>query len=322
MSEHAHQHEKEHSHTHGAVDSSIATSKQGLEAVKWSSIILFIGACFQLIVVILSGSVSLLSDTIHNFGDAFTAVPLGIAFLFTKKKPNKRFTYGYGKIEDIAGVIVILFMLSSALGAAYVSIQRLFHPNEVTHLPILVVASLIGFAINEGAAHFRIQVGKRINSEALIADGVHARMDGFTSLAVLVGTAGVWLGFPLADPIVGLFITALILHSVWESGETVFTRLMDGVDPAIVSEVTHTAEHVQGVVKVHETRVRWLGHRLHVELNVAVNPKTTVEKGHLIAKEVCHELQEHLPNVSYTSVHIDPTTNAGEIHHHSHEKSK
>ncbi len=320
MSEQAHQHEKEHSHTHGAVDSSIATSKQGLEAVKWSSLLLFLGACLQLAVVILTGSVSLLSDTIHNFGDAFTAVPLGIAFLFTRKKPSKRFTYGYGKIEDIAGVIVILFMLSSALGAAYVSIQRLFHPNQVTHLPVLVLASLIGFAINEGAAHFRIRVGKKINSEALIADGIHARMDGFTSLSVLVGAAGVWLGFPLADPLVGLFITALILHSVWESGETVFIRLMDGVDPTIITQVTHVAAEVNGVEKINETRVRWLGHRLHVELNIAVNPKITVEKGHEIAKEVCHELIEHLPNVSYTSIHIDPTNDAGELRHHTHEE--
>ena len=214
MAEHIH--EDEHAHTHGMINSSIITSKQGLEAVKWSSIILFLGSCIQLVVVVLSGSVSLLSDTIHNFGDAATALPLGAAFILGRKKANKKFTYGYGKVEDIAGVIVLLFMLVSALGAGYLSIQRLFHPQPVTHLIILIIASLVGFGINEWAAHFRIGVGKRIKSEALIADGKHARMDGITSLSVVISAVGIWFGFPLADPLVGLFITALILKTTWE----------------------------------------------------------------------------------------------------------
>ncbi len=323
MAEHIHTdehtHEEEHAHTHGMIDSSIATSQQGLEAVKWSSVILFLGSCFQLIVVVLSGSVSLLSDTIHNFGDAATALPLGAAFLMGRKKANKRFTYGYGKVEDIAGVAVLVFMLASAIGAGYLSIQRLFHPQPVTHLIVLIIASLVGFGINEWAALFRMRVGKKIKSEALIADGKHARMDGLTSLSVIISVLGVWLGFPLADPLVGLLITTLILKTTWESGQAVFTRLMDGVEPGIVDEVTHTAGHVKGVEKVNETRVRWIGHRLHVELNLAVDPTLNVTKGHAIAKDVHHELLEHLPNVSYTSIHIDPINEAGEQHHEEHE---
>jgi cation diffusion facilitator family transporter len=311
-------HHEEYKHTHGKIDSSIATSKQGLEAVKWSSIVLFIGSCLQLAVVVLSGSVSLLSDTIHNFGDSATALPLGAAFFMGRKPANSRFTYGYGKVEDIAGVCVLFFMLASAIGAAYISIQRLFHPQPVTHLPILVIASLVGFAINEWAAMFRIKTGKKIKSEALIADGMHARMDGLTSLAVLVGALGIWLGYPLADPIVGLFIAALILKTTWESGRAVFTRLMDGIEPGMMNDIKIAAEHVEGVKDITDTRVRWIGHRLHVELNVAVDPTLSVAKGHAIAKNVQHELSERLPNLSTTSIHIDPTSEAGEQHHNMH----
>jgi len=207
MSQRQHSHDEEHGHTHGMVDPSLATSHKGLWAVKWSSIVLFVGACFQLFVVLLSGSVSLLSDTIHNMGDAGTALPLGIAFILGRRKANDRFTYGYGKVEDIAGIVVVLFMFASAMYALYVSVYRIFHPQAISHLWVVAVASLVGFAINEGAAVFRIKVGKQIKSQALIADGYHARTDGWSSLAVLFGAIGVALGFRLADPLVGILIT-------------------------------------------------------------------------------------------------------------------
>lgn len=313
-----HTHDEKHGHTHGMVDSSITTSKKGLWAVKWSSTVLILGAIFQLAIVLLSGSVSLLSDTIHNFGDGATAIPLGFAFLVGRKKPNKKFTYGYGKIEDVAGVTVILFMLASALYAGYVSLQRLFHPQNVTHLWIVVIASLVGFAVNEGAAIFRIRVGKQIHSEALIADGNHARTDGFTSLSVLLGAFGIMLGFRLADPLIGLLITIMILHTIWESAQAVFTRLIDGVEPNILDEIKHEALHVQGVQDVSETRVRWIGHRLHAEVNIAVKPHLSVVEGHAIAKEVNHELLHHLPNLSFASIHVDPSNASGEKYHHDH----
>lgn len=313
-----HIHDKEHGHTHGMVDSSIITSKKGLWAVKWSSIVLILGAFFQLAIALLSGSVSLLSDTIHNFGDGATAIPLGFAFLVGRKKPNKKFTYGYGKVEDVAGVTIILFMLTSALYAGYISIQRLFHPEFVSHLWAVALASLVGFAINEGAAIFRIRIGKHIHSEALIADGKHARTDGLTSLSVLLGAIGMMLGFRLADPLIGLLITVMILHTVWESAQTVFTRLLDGVDPTILDEIKHEALNVKGVQDVSETRVRWIGHRLHAEVNIAVKPQLSVVEGHAIAKEVNHELLHHLPNLSFASIHVDPSNASGEKYHSDH----
>ncbi len=312
-SEHDHSHEG-HEHTHGIIDSSL-TSGKGLWAVKWSSIVLFAGASFQLLVVVLSGSVSLLSDAIHNFGDAATAIPLGAAFIIGKKKPTGKFTYGYGRVEDIAGIIVIVLMAVSVLYTFYASFERIVHPQTVSHLWVVALASLVGFSVNEGAAIFRIRIGKEIHSQALIADGYHARTDGWSSLAVLFGALGVFLGFPLADPLVGILISIVILKTTWELGKEVFTRVLDGIDPEVIGEIKHIASQAKGVEAVTETRGRWIGHTIHVELNVAVNPKLSVEQGHEIADNVCHNLLHELPYLSNASIHVDPLHTSGEKHH-------
>jgi cation diffusion facilitator family transporter len=262
-----------------------------------------------------SGSVALLADTIHNFGDAATAIPLWIAFRLARRKPTKRFTYGYGRVEDLAGVAVVFMILFSAVVAGYQSIDRLFHPQIVQYLWAVVVASVIGFIGNEAVAQFRIKVGQEIGSAALVADGHHARVDGLTSLAVLFGAIGVWLGYPLADPVVGLLITAAILRIVWESGKSIFTRMLDGVDPEIIDEIRHAVNHTAGVSDICEVRVRWLGHRLHAELNIAVSPELSVEKGHEIAKEVRHRLLHQLRYLSNATIHIDPINASGEVYH-------
>jgi cation diffusion facilitator family transporter len=303
-------------HTHGFIDPSVFTTQRGIWAIKWSFFGLLVTALFQAIIVFLSGSVALLADTIHNIGDAATAVPLWIAFTLARRKPSNRFTYGYGRVEDLAGVAIVLTILFSAIIAGYESINRLFHPQPVTYLWAVIIASVIGFLGNEAVAQFRIKVGKEIGSAALIADGHHARVDGLTSLAVLLGAVGVWLGYPLADPVVGLLITVAIFRIVWESGKSIFTRILDGVDPAIIDEIKHTVNHTQGVREITEVRVRWLGHRLHAELNIAVSPEFSVEKGHNIAKEVRHQLLHHLRYLSNATIHVDPVTASGEKHHH------
>ena len=173
-------------------------------------------AC-SLVVVALSGSVALLADTIHNFGDAATALPLWVAFPLARRRPTERFTYGFGRFEDLAGLAIVLIMALSALLAGYETVTRLIHPQPVAYLGTVAVASIVGFLGNEAVALFRIKVGQDIGSAALIADGYHARVDGWTSLAVLVGALGVWLGYPLADPVVGLLITVAILWLVWQS---------------------------------------------------------------------------------------------------------
>ena len=320
--EHQHEH-GDHGHTHGAVDPSIATSERGIWAVKWSFIGLFATALVQIIVVLMSGSVGLLSDTIHNFGDAATAVPLWIAFALTRLGTSRRFPFGYGRFEDLAGVLVVVIILFSAIVAGYQAIDRLLNPQPVDYLWAVAAAAVVGFIGNEAVAIFRIRIGREIGSAALIADGYHARTDGWTSLAVLFGAIGVWLGYPVADPIVGLLITAAILVIVWQSGKAVFTRLLDGVDPEVLEEIRHATGHVTGVEDVAEVRARWLGHRLRAEVNVAVSPELSVAEGHAIAREVNHRLLHELRYLDLAVVHVDPIQEAGEEHHrigvHTHD---
>jgi cation diffusion facilitator family transporter len=320
---HGHDHGHRHGHAHGLVDPSIATHDKGLRAVKWSFVALAATAALQLVVVFLSGSVALLADTIHNFGDAATAVPLGIAFLLARKKPDKSFTFGYGRVEDLAGLAVLLTIFASAVVAGYESVQRLLHPQDVSHLWAVIAASIIGFLGNEGVAVFRLRVGREINSAALIADGRHARIDGWTSLAVLAGAVGVWLGFPLADPIVGLVITVAIFGIVVQSARSIFTRMLDGTEPHVIDDIRRTAEHVPEVKEVAEVRARWLGHRLHAEVNIAVDPQMTIAEAHAVAREGRHRLLHRLDYLSLVVIHVDPLDQSGEAHHriekHAHD---
>ena len=320
-----HRHSLSHDHTHGALDSALLTSQQGLRAIKWSFGGLLATAVVQLGIVFLSGSVALLADTIHNFADAVTAIPLWIAFSLARRGPSRRFPYGYGRVEDLAGLVIVLMIVLSGLLSGYASITRFLSSQRPDYLWAVGAASLIGFLGNEIVAVFRIRVGKEIGSAALVAEGYHARSDALTSLAVLIGAVGVWLGFPMADPLAGLVITVVIFQIAWASAKSVFTRLLDGIDPEVIEEVIHAAKHhVPEVLDVTEVRVRWLGHRLVAEVNVAVSSTFSVEKGHEIAKEVQHQLLHHLPYLSNATIHVDPANASGEDHHrvteHAHDE--
>jgi cation diffusion facilitator family transporter len=322
--DHGHDHSgRAHAHTHGTIDASLLTTERGIWAVKWSLVALAITAALQIVVVVYTGSVALLADTIHNFGDAATAVPLWVAFAIARRPPSRTFTYGYGRVEDIAGIFVVLTILVSAIIAGVESISRLLHPQPVQHVWAIALAAIIGFAGNELVAVFRIRVGNEINSAALIADGHHARADGLTSLGVLVGAIGVALGFPLADPIVGLLISVAILRIVWESGKAVLKRVADGVDPDVVGEIEHALKHVPNVREVAEVRVRWLGHRMRAEVALAVDPGLTVAEGHAVALEARHTLLHELSYLSDATIHIDPADRSGDEYHrveeHEHE---
>jgi len=320
---HAHGDERVHAHTHGVVDPFITSTARGLWTLKWSFVGLFATALLQAGVVALSGSVALLADTIHNFADAATAIPLGVAFLLVRRGVTKRFTYGLGRVEDLAGLMIVATIAASALVASYEAIQRLLHPQALEYLGAVMVAAVIGFLGNEAVAVFRIRVGRQIGSAALIADGYHARVDGWTSLAVLVGAIGVWAGYPLADPVVGLVISAAILAIVWQSARLVLARALDAVEPEVVDTITHAAGRVQNVEEVSEVKARWVGHRLHAELHVTVPGGFSVAAGHGIAKEVRHQLLHHLPHLGTVMVHVDPLGEGGERHHrigaHAHD---
>lgn len=244
-----HAHTPHHSHTHGVVDPSIASSTLGLWALKWSFVGLMVTALIQVIVVVLSGSVGLLADTIHNFADAATAIPLGIAFWLARRAATRHFTYGFGRVEDFAGLVILAIITASAAVAAREAIDRFLHPQPLTMLSAVMLASIVGFLGNEGVAIFRIRVGRQIGSAALVADGYHARVDGWTSLAVLIGAVGVWLGYPLADPIVGLVISAAITVLVWQFARAIILRMLDGVDTDAVDTIARAAAHVAGSMK-------------------------------------------------------------------------
>jgi cation diffusion facilitator family transporter len=300
--DHDHSSEGGHGHTHGVIDPTIATTERGIWAIKWSFVILTITAAMQIVVVLASGSVALLADTIHNLADATTAIPLWIAFKLAQRKPTSTFTYGYGRVEDLAGIAIVLVILASALIAGYESIDRIFHPQPITLLGWVALAGLIGFIGNEAVAVFRIRVGREINSAALMADGFHARTDGLTSLAVVAGAIGVWLGFPLADPIIGLLITIAIFGIVWQSAKAVLTRMLDGVDPAMVGEVRHAAEHISGVKKVLDVKARWLGHRLHADVAILVDNALSVAEADRIGVALRREVLTHIPALSVANV--------------------
>jgi cation diffusion facilitator family transporter len=321
---HSHPHSHDHDHPRGlrgaikevfaphshdsadSVDSALESSAAGIRAVKISLLVLGVTAIAQIAIVVISGSIALAADTIHNFSDALTAVPLWIAFALSTKAATRRYTYGFGRVEDLAGLFVVAMITLSAIVAGYEAIERLIHPQPIAHLGWVALAGLAGFVGNEWVALYRIRVGRRIGSAALVADGLHARTDGFTSLAVLVGAGGVALGFPLADPIVGLIITVAILAVLRTAVLDVFRRLIDGVDPELVDTAAAVLAGHEGVRSVHSVRLRWIGHRLHADAELDVDPTLSLVAAHRIAHDSEHDLMHALPKLAAAIIHAYP----------------
>lgn len=305
-------------HTHdsaGRVDQAMEGSERGIRAIKISLVGLGATAALQSVVVVASGSVALLSDTLHNFADALTALPLWLAFVLGRRKPTARYTYGYGRAEDLAGLAIVVAIAASAAFAGYESVRRLVDPQPVRALWAVALASVVGFAGNELVAQFRIRVGRDIGSAALVADGLHSRTDGLTSLAVLLGAGGVALGFRSADPAVGLLITVAILVVLRGAARDIYRRLMDAVDPELVSSAESVLREVDGVEEVDGLRVRWIGHTLHAEAAIVVDCDLTVADGHAIAERAHHQLLHALPRLNHAQIHIDPCNHDGRAHH-------
>ncbi len=306
-------------HHHGnveRVDRVLEASAEGIRAVKISLLALAVTAVLQLVVVVVSGSVALLSDTLHNFGDALTAVPLWLAFILGRRPRNRRYTYGYGRFEDVAGIFVVVAILMSAMIAGYESVDRLVNPRPVHNLGLVVAAAVIGFLGNELVALYRIRVGRMIGSAALVADGLHARTDGLTSLAVVFGAAGVAAGWQLTDPIVGILITFVILVVLKDAARDIYYRLMDAVDPELIDEIGRVLENVPGVEAVDDVRVRWIGHELRAEVQIAVAPSLDVGAAHAVAVEAHHALLHDLHRLTSAVVHVHPSS-AGWSEHHA-----
>ncbi|MEH0842226.1 cation diffusion facilitator family transporter [Micromonospora sp. CPCC 205711] len=306
-----------HSHDSRAkIDPALESSRDGLRALWISLVGLGLTAVAQAVVVVFSGSVALLGDTLHNVADALTAVPLGIAFLLGRRAATRAYTYGFERAEDLAGIVIVAVIAASAVAAGWTAVARLLHPAEISHLSWVAAAGIIGFVGNELVARYRIRVGRRIGSAALIADGLHARTDGYTSLAVVAAAGGAALGWRWADPVVGLVIAVAIALVLKDAAREVYRRLMDAVDPAVVDQAEAALRAVDGVRDVAAVRLRWIGHRLHAEADLVVDAELSLVAAHEIAADAEHQLTHAVPRLTSATVHTDPDSHPGG-HHHS-----
>jgi cation diffusion facilitator family transporter len=296
-----------HGHEHpGPADAVLLATRDGARATWVSLGGLALTAGIQFVVAMLSGSVALLADTIHNLTDALTAIPLLIAFRLAGRPPNRRYPYGYHRAEDVAGLVIVAFIFASAVFAGVEAIRRLIHPEEMSSPGWVLAAGAVGVLGNEAVAAYRVRVGRRIGSAALVADGLHARTDGLASLGVVVAAVASIVGFDRADALVGIAITVAILVTLWHAARTVLHRALDGTDETTLALIEAVAGAVGGVEHVTDTKARWSGHRLLAELNVAVEPTLTVDQGHAIADDVHRALLHEVPRLAEAMVHVDP----------------
>jgi cation diffusion facilitator family transporter len=309
LSEHIPFLDSDHSHEGAeSVDDALESSAEGIRALKLSLAGLMLTALVQAGIVYASGSVALLADTIHNFGDALTSLPLWIAFALSRKAANRSYTYGYGRAEDLAGVAIVGVIFFSACVAGYESVAKLINGFSVSHLGWIAAAAIVGFVGNEIVARFRIRVGRRIGSAALVADGEHALVDGFTSLAVLVGAGGVALGYPILDPIVGLGITVAILFIDKDSAQAIWRRMMDSIEPEVVADIERAASETAGVSKVEFVRARWVGHRIYSEVGVQLSGGQGVEESYEVSQRIRKTAQRMVPKLERLTVEMSPAS--------------
>ncbi|MCI0399669.1 MAG: cation diffusion facilitator family transporter [Chloroflexi bacterium] len=287
-------------------DQAFLNNAAGIRTVWLALGALLLTAVIQIAIVSWSGSVALFADTMHNIGDGLNSIPLLITFYLARRAATRRYTYGFGKAEDIAGIFIVLSIAFSAGVIFWQSYQKLLNPQPLSNLGWLVAAAIVGFLGNEAVALMQIRVGKKINSAALVADGLHARTDGLTSLAILAAAAGSWLGYPILDPIVGFLIGLTILFIAKDAMKTMWYRLMDAIEPEILDEAETIVQRQSGVKALRRLRLRWLGHQLQAEVTIAVDPQLTVVEGHHVAEEVRHALFHHIAGLSEAIVHVDP----------------
>lgn len=295
-------------HEHASLTSEQAffNTNLGIRTVWIALAILLVTSLLQIVVVLFSGSVALLGDTAHNVVDGLNSIPLLIAFYLVRRAATRRYNYGYGRAEDVAGIFIILSIFASAYVIFAESIARFINPQPLSNLGWLAAAAIIGFLGNEGVAIMQIRVGKKIGSAAMVADGLHARTDGLTSLAVLLAAGGAALGYPILDPIIGLLIGAVILFIGWDATRQMWYRLMDAIEPEYLDKAETTVKKHRLVRELYRVRMRWLGHRLRASVNVGVDAHLTTAQSHQIAEELRHDLFHAFPNLAEVMVHVEP----------------
>lgn len=284
-----------------------------------SSLVLGLVAALELVTAAVSSSAAVLADGLHNLGDVSTTLALAAAFLLSRRAPSRRFPYGYHRGEDLAGLLVLLLIIASALASGAASIEHLLHRQPPTHLGAALVAALVGLAGNEAVARYKTTAGRRIGSVALVADGQHSRIDGLASLGAAVGVGGAMLGWPLLDPLAGLGITVVIAVVAWDTAKNVTGRLLDEADASLLATLREVAGAVPGVLAVTETRARWAGRRVYAELTLELAPTETLGVAHTVGEEVRHRLYHRMESLADVIVHLDPAGMAdahGIVQHH------
>jgi len=306
-----------HGHSHGSLisDRAFADNETGIRTVWLALAILLFTSVLQLVIFFWSGSVALLADTIHNIGDGLNSLPLLLAFYLARRAANRRYTYGYARAEDVAGIFIVLSILVSAGIVFWESFQKLIDLEPMRDLGWVAAAAVIGFLGNEAVASLQIRVGQKIGSAALVADGQHARTDGLTSLAVLLAAGGTWLGFPILDPIIGLIIGLAILFIARDATMTIWYRLMDAIEPDILSKAEAAITAQPEIKALERLRMRWVGHRLHAEIYIAVDPNLTVAEGHDVGEQLRHALFHEIGNLAEVMVHVDPWSEDRDAYH-------
>ena len=336
--DHGHDHVHVHDHAHGAgiwgwlntvfhlhghsdqraalaADQAFAQNEEGIRTVWLALAALVVTSVLQLFIVFASGSVALFADTVHNIGDALNSIPLLIAFYLARRVATRRYTYGYARAEDVAGIFIVLSIAVSAAIVFWESFQKLLNPQPLQSLGWVAAAAIIGFLGNEAVALLQIRKGREIGSAALVADGLHARTDGLTSLAVLVAALGSWLGYPIVDPIIGLLIGVAILFITKDAIVTMWYRLMDAIEPEYLAGAERVVAEQAGVKELRRLRMRWMGHRIYADLCIAVDPAISTAESHHIAEHLRHDLFHAVPYLAEAVVHVDPWSPEPQGHH-------
>lgn len=314
-----------HTHERPTGSDRLVASDVGIRTVRLAFVLLGLTTLIQAAIYVGSGSAALLADTVHNLGDTLNSLPLWIAFALIRRGANRRYTYGYGRAEDLAGVFIVASIIFSAAYSLWESAQKLISPEPVMHPGWVAAAALVGFIGNEAVALLQLRVGRQIGSEAMVADGQHAQIDGLTSLAVLIAAGGTWLGFLMLDPLVGLLIGIAIVLIARDATIAMWHRLMDAVDPALVEKAEQAlASHPQ-VKKVIRLQMRWVGHRLHASVLLALDENLALSASEEITDHIRHHLLHELPNLYDVLISVVPWKGTGPVfreetsHHHSYE---
>jgi cation diffusion facilitator family transporter len=306
-----------HSHDHRglASDRAFRENEEGIRTIWTALTILLVTAILQMVIVYFSGSVSLFADTAHNVGDGLNSIPLLIAFYLVRRIPTRRYNYGFGRAEDVAGIIIVISIAASAVVVFSQAIQRLINPQPLTNLGWVAAAALLGFIGNEGVAILQTRVGRKIGSAAMVADGLHARTDGLTSLAVLLAAIGSWFGYPIIDPLIGILIGIAIVFITWDAMKAIWYRLMDAVAPVLIERAEIVVSENVDVLEIRRIRMRWVGHCLHAEIYISVNSDLKTSESHAIGEQIRHVLYHEFADLTDINVHIDPWSDAIDTEH-------